>query len=53
MNKEIIKKALIGSKDTVNYIYIHGYWPKGTFKQYENLIVVLNDALKELDKDDG
>lgn len=52
MNKEIIKQALEGAKQTIDFIYIQGNWPKGAFRQYENMIHMIQAAREELNKNE-
>jgi len=53
MNKEIIRQALEGAKMSIDFIYTQGQWPKSAFRQYENVIHIIQAARKELDKDEG
>jgi len=51
MNKAKVRDTLLGCKQTLDYLYTQGVWPKGAFRQYENQIHEIMDALEELDNE--
>jgi len=51
MDKAKIFNALVGSSQTILYLKHYGVWPEGAEQQYDNIMRLIDEAIKELSDD--